>query len=154
MHLTEVTSGRRLVLALEPGDEVLTAIAAACRERGVAQAAIVVLSGALRSARLIATHEPIDDPEAPLADEIEVRYTEGIGSGTVSSDDAGQYTVHVHVALGEKADGARATAGHLLHAVTHYVVEVVLDEILTPRLTRRASEATHGIPALSFEDAR
>lgn len=149
-----LVTGRRLVLSLEPGDEVLTSIGEACRRNGFEQAIVVVLSGALRSARLIGTHHPEGDPELPLADAIEVRYVEGTGSGTVSRavTDSGDevYTVHVHVALGEKGSGARAVAGHLLSATTHYVVEVVLDEVLSPRFGREASLATSGVPALTF----
>ena len=147
-------TGRRLVLSLEPGDEVLTSIGDACRRHGFEQAIVVVLSGALRSARLIGTNNPEGDPELPLADAIEVRYVEGTGSGTVSRDigDGGDevYTVHIHVALGEKGSGARAVAGHLLSGITHYVVEIVLDEVLSPRFGREATLATSGVPALTF----
>ena len=150
-----VSTGRRLVLSLEPGEEVLTAIADACRRHDVEQAIIVVFSGALRTARLIGTMHPSGDPELPLADAIDVHYVEGVGSGTVSrgtSADGGAdaYTVHLHVALGEKGNGARAVAGHLLSGTTHYVVEVVLDEVLSPRFGREASIATSGVPALTF----
>lgn len=145
-----VATGRRLALSLEPGEEVLSSIAEACRNRGIRQAIIVVLSGALRTARLIATSSPSGDPELPLADSVVVNYTEGIGSGTVSSDDDGDYTVHVHVALGEKSAGALAVAGHLLSATAHYVVEIVLDEVLSPRFGRQATIATSGVPALTF----
>lgn len=149
-----VSTGRRLVLSLEPGEEVLTAIADACRRHGFEQAVIVMLSGALRTARLIGTTDPSGDPELPLADAIDVHYVEGMGSGTVSRDvhtnGRDTYTVHVHVALGEKGNGARAVAGHLLSGTTHYVVEVVLDEVLSPRFRREASIATSGVPALTF----
>jgi predicted DNA-binding protein with PD1-like motif len=145
-----VTTGRRLVLSLEPGEEVLAAIADACRRHGFEQAIVVMLSGALRTARLIGTLHPNGDPELPLADAVDVHYVEGLGSGTVSRDDRGNHVVHVHVALGEKGDGARAVAGHLLSGTTHYVVEVVLDEVLAPRFLREASSATSGVPALTF----
>jgi predicted DNA-binding protein with PD1-like motif len=147
-----VTTGRRLALALEPGDDVLSAIADACRDHDIEQAVVVMMSGALRRARLIGTTEPIADPELPLGDTVEVEYTEGIGSGTVSRDPSGAYAVHVHVALGEKGAGCSAVAGHLLSAETHYVVEVILDEVLSPRFAREASAATSGVPALTFTD--
>lgn len=146
--------GRRLALSLEPGDEVLASIGDACRRHGFEQAIVVVLSGALRTARLIGTNQPEGDPELPLADAVEVHYVEGTGSGTVSRDvdESGDevYTVHVHVALGEKGSGARAVAGHLLSGTTHYVVEVVLEEVLSPRFHREATIATSGVPALTF----
>lgn len=147
MRSHSVTTGRRLLVILEPGDEVLASIAAACRLHGIEQAVVVTFSGAFRSARLIAAARPPADPEAPMPDTVEVAYSEGVGSGTVTSD-AGGLTVHVHVALGEKGDSGAARAGHLLHAETQYVVEIVLDEILAPRLGRGRHPDAHGVPVL------
>ncbi|WP_159500554.1 PPC domain-containing DNA-binding protein [Microbacterium sp. 18062] len=150
MRSTETITGRRVLVVLEPGDEVLSSLAEACRSHGIAQAVVTTFSGALRSARIIAAdHAPVD-PEAPLPESVEVRYTEGIGSGTITRDAAGDHTVHVHVALGAKDRSGLAVAGHLLHAETHYVVEVVLDEILAPALGRRAHPGSSGIPILDI----
>jgi len=148
-----VTTGRRLVLAMEPGEEVIASIAGACHRHGIEQAIISMFSGAFRSATLIGATHPIGDPEAPLREAVEVAYTEGIGSGTVSSSADGEHVVHLHVALGEKSAGCRAVAGHVLSATVHYVAEVVLDEVLSPRFRREPSEATSGIATLTFTDA-
>lgn len=145
-----LTTGRRLLIVLEPGDEVLTGIARACAEHDIGAAVITTFSGALRRARLIAGDHAVADPEAPLADSTEVRYTEGIGSGTITRDPAGVHTVHVHVALGAKDRGGAAVAGHLLEAETHYVVEVVVDEVLEPALARAPHPDSRGVPILSI----
>ena len=47
-----------------------------------------------------------------------------------------------------KDDAARAYAGHLLSGETHYVVEVVLDEILSPTLERHPHPGSAGLPIL------
>lgn len=151
MNSAVLRTGRRVLVVLEPGDEVISSLAHACREHGVAQAVIAVFSGALRRARLIASDRPADDPEAPLGEAVEVAYTEGIGSGTITTSADGEVVVHVHVALGDKARGAAALAGHLLEGETHYVVEVVLDEVLAPALGRAPHPDSRGVPTLTID---
>ncbi len=151
MHTTTVTTGRRLAVALEPGDDVLPSLAEACRAHHISQAVIVTCSGAFRRMRLIATHGEVGpDQDEPMQDSVEVTFVEGIGSGTVATMDDGTLSVHLHAAVGIRADGGAAVAGHVLEAESQYVVEVVMDEVLSPTLTRVASEATRGVPALRF----
>ncbi|MFJ6651519.1 PPC domain-containing DNA-binding protein [Microbacterium sp. NPDC091313] len=152
MRSAVITTGRRVLVVLEPGDEVLSTLTRACLEHGIAQAVIGTFSGALRRARLIASEWPAADPEAPLAESIEVTYTEGIGSGTITTGADGTVVAHVHVALGDKARGAAAVAGHLLEGETHYVIEVVLDEVLTPALGRSPHPDSRGVPILTIQD--
>lgn len=148
MHHALVQTGRRLLISLAPGDDVIPSIAEACRAHGIAQAVIVTFSGALRGARLIATDTPPIDPELPLPTEAVVEYIEGIGSGTVTTGQDGELSVHVHIAMGVKDRSALGVAGHLISGEAHYVVEVALDEVLSPALDRRPGPQTHGVPAL------
>lgn len=135
---------------LDPGDDIIPSISAACERANIEQGVIVTFSGAFRSVELIASHTPAADPELPLADSVVVAYTEGIGSGTITSRD-GEYAVHLHVVAGEKDAAAAAYAGHLLRGTAHYTVEVVIDEVLLPRLERSPRAGTYGIPTLGFE---
>ncbi|MCC4908407.1 PPC domain-containing DNA-binding protein [Microbacterium sp. cx-59] len=153
MQTAQATVGRRILIVLEPGDEVIGSLAEACRRHDVAQAVISTFSGALRTARIIASEVPAANPELPMPAAVTVAYTEGTGSGTVTRSVDGEPVVHVHVALGEKDRAGRAIAGHLLEGETHYVIEVVLDEILTPHLTRRVHAGSSGIPILHIADA-
>lgn len=151
MQSCEVILGRSIGIALEPGDDVLESIANVCSNRGVRQAFIVSFSGAFRSLRLIAGTTPPLDEEIPLGEEVTVRYTEGIGSGTIVTDEAGDsVTVHLHIATGVKGRGGRAYAGHVLAGEVHYVTEVLLLEVLTPRMTRVPDPSMHGLPRLAF----
>jgi predicted DNA-binding protein with PD1-like motif len=152
MQSAEATTGRRLLVVLEPGDDILESLAEACRRHGIDQAVITTFSGALRHARIIAADRPAADPEIPLPESVTVDYTEGIGSGTITQGTDGGHTVHVHVALGAKDRSGLAFAGHLLEGEAHYVIEIVLDEILAPRLSRAAHPDSHGIPILRVGD--
>jgi predicted DNA-binding protein with PD1-like motif len=141
-------TGRRLLVALEPGDDVLSCLADACRAAGIDQAVITTFSGAFRSVWVIAADHAPEDPELPLPERCRVGYCEGIGSGTVTRDANGEHVVHVHVAVGAKDRSGVAVAGHLLQAETHYVVEVVLDEILEPALSRVVHPEASGVAIL------
>ncbi|WP_172582867.1 PCC domain-containing protein [Subtercola boreus] len=148
----ELTTGRRIGVVLQAGDDVIGSIVEACRQHDVRQGYIPVFLGAFRSVRLIASHEPIADPEPPLPAAVEVAYTEGIGSGSlVWNEQTGTPTVHLHVAVGAKDRAGLAAAGHLLAATTHYTVELVLEEVLAPRMVRVADSAAHGLENLRFE---
>lgn len=151
MQSAELTRGRRIGVVLHSGDEVLASIAAACIEHNVRQAVIPVFLGAFRSARFIASHGEIADQEIPLADSTEVEYVEGIGSGTISwNESTASHNVHVHVAVGVKDQAAAAYAGHLLSATTHYVAEIVIDEVLSPTMTRVPDAGSYGLNNLHF----
>lgn len=153
MKSAQLTLGKRLLVTLEPGDEVLGALADACRSHGVRQALITTFSGAFRRVRLIASATAPSDPEAPMTDAVDVLYTEGIGSGTITTSPAGEVIVHVHIAVGDKSASGRAVAGHLLEGQTHYVVEVGIDEVLAPALGRAPHPGSSGVPILCFPDA-
>jgi predicted DNA-binding protein with PD1-like motif len=151
VRTNEVRTGRRVAVVLEPGDDVLGAVTQACREHGIRQAFVPVLSGAFRSVRLIAAEEPVADPEPPLPQEVTVAYTEGIGSGTVQWDETtGTPQPHLHIAVGVKDAAAAAYAGHLLGAEAHYTVEILIDEVVSPALLRVPDPQAHGIPTLHF----
>jgi predicted DNA-binding protein with PD1-like motif len=148
MQTFPLVPGRQLLLVLEPGDEVLASIAEGCRAAGIRQAGISTFLGAFRSVRLIASTHPPADPEAASPDVVEVTYSEGVGSGTVTTE-GDAIAVHLHVAVGEKADAGRAVAGHVVSAETHYVAEVVVTEIIGPDLYRAPRPGSSGVPTLS-----
>ncbi len=151
MRTQEVTAGRHLAVVLEPGDEVLGSVTRACQQHGIRQGFVPVFSGAFRTVRLIAAHTPVDDQEPPLPQEVAVTYTEGIGSGTVLWDETtGTPQPHLHLAAGVKNAAAAAFAGHVLSAETHYTVEIMIEEVVSPAMLRLPDARAHGIPTLHF----
>jgi predicted DNA-binding protein with PD1-like motif len=79
---------------------------------------------------------------------VTVEWVEGTGSATVALGPDRELVVHLHAAVGRKSAGAAGYAGHVLSAVTHYTVELVLEEVTGARLERRPDPAAHGIPTL------
>jgi predicted DNA-binding protein with PD1-like motif len=148
MRSAYVTPGRRLIAVLEPGEEVLAAVAALCEQHEFRAAAVPVFFGAFTRVTLIGTHEPVADEDAPLPRSVTVEWVEGIGSATVAPGPDGAPAVHLHAAVGRKSAGTAAYAGHVLAAVTHYTVELVVEELTGAALSRRPDPAAHGISTL------
>jgi predicted DNA-binding protein with PD1-like motif len=146
----EVSPGRRLVAALEPGEEVLAAIGALCGQYEFRAAAVPVFFGAFTRVTLIGTREPVEDEDAPLPQSTTVEWVEGLGAATVAPGEDGGLIVHLHAAVGKKSDGAVGYAGHVLSAVTHYTVELVVEEILGTAIERRPDPAAHGLNTWRF----
>jgi predicted DNA-binding protein with PD1-like motif len=144
----ELQPGRRLLLVLENGDDVVTAITDACREHAIDRAIVPVFLGAFTEVVLIGTHEPVDDPDAPLPASVTVSWVEGTGSATLAPDASGASALHLHMAVGVKADGSTAYAGHVLSARAHYTVELVVEEIVGAPVVRRPDDRAHGLPTL------
>jgi len=151
MISAELTTGRRFAVVLQPGDDVLASIAAVCAEHGIEQGYLPVFLGAFTRVSIIGTCSPVDDHDAPLPDSVHLEGVEGTGSGTVAFDPAtGGVHVHVHVAVGVKAYSANGYAGHLLSATVHYVTEIVVEEVLSPRFIRSPDASAHGLANLAF----
>jgi predicted DNA-binding protein with PD1-like motif len=149
---SEIVTGRKVGVVLHSGDEVIASIAEACAAHGIRQAYIPVFLGAFRAVRFIASHSPIPNQEAPLKDSIVVSYVEGIGSGSVSWDErSGTHTVHLHAAVGVKDSVARGHVGHVLAATTHYVAEIVIEEVLSPLMARVADPQAFGLENLVLQ---
>jgi predicted DNA-binding protein with PD1-like motif len=150
MRCAEVGRGRRIVVVLENGDDVLASIARACAAHGIRAAIIPVFLGAFSTVSLIGTRDPIADHDVPLPAVTDVHWVEGVGGGSVAPAEDGSLAVHLHAAVGVKADAALGYAGHVTAAITHYTAELVLDEVTDAELVRRPDAAAHGIPTLCF----
>lgn len=153
MRSAQVVAGRRIVAALEPGEEVLASIAALCGEHQFPAAVVPVFFGAFTRVALIGTQEPVADEDAPLPRSETVEWVEGLGAATVAPSADGVQVVHMHAAVGRKSAGAVAYAGHVLSAVTHYTAEILIEEVLGPSVRRCPDPAAHGIPTLRFGPA-
>jgi predicted DNA-binding protein with PD1-like motif len=146
----EVSAGRRLIAALEPGEEVLASVAALCEQHQFQAAVVPVFLGAFTRVTLIGTREPVEDEDVPMPRSTTVEWVEGLGAATVAPGADGARVVHLHAAVGRKSQGTLAYAGHVLSAVTHYTVEIVVDEVLGPPIERFPDSAAHGIATLRF----
>jgi predicted DNA-binding protein with PD1-like motif len=152
MFGAEAETGRTVVVVLEPGDEVLDSLAAACRRFAIGSAFVPVFLGAFTELTVIGAEQPPAEEDAPLQASVVVRNCEGLGSATVAPGPHGP-EVHLHAAVGAKGDSSRATAGHVLAGTVQYPTEVIITEILSPAFARRPNERARGLATLTFDTA-
>jgi predicted DNA-binding protein with PD1-like motif len=150
VRVAEAIVGRRLLVVLDPGEDVVLGIVDACRAAGVVRGLVPVFVGAFTEVELIGTHEHVADPDAPLPRSVVARWTEGTGSATIAPGGDGEPVLHLHAAVGEKLAGAAAVAGHVLRATTHYTLEVVIEELLEPTVFRAVPPGSYPIPTLAW----
>ncbi|GHH56791.1 PPC domain-containing DNA-binding protein [Streptomyces candidus] len=150
MRATEITVGRKFAAVFEHGEDFFEALDRFCRETDV-RAGHLTFIGGFSHARLVGTCEPLEHPERPLWDEIEVETLEVLGSGTLAWDpDEERVTPHIHVSAGLKADSADGRTSHLQGGTVQFLAEVVIEEWITPEVTRPRDPGMHDVPLLTF----
>lgn len=147
----QIETGRRWVVVLEPGEEILSTVGAWAAREGVDQA-LVSFFGAFRWVRMIGAEDPVTDPEPPLPEAVEVAYVEGVGSGSIAPAGTGT-RVHLHAAVGVKDQRTAGFAGHILAAEAHYTVEISILEVTSPGFVLEPDERAYGLSSLTFSGA-
>ncbi|WP_424892283.1 PPC domain-containing DNA-binding protein [Streptomyces sp. XH2] len=153
MRARPITWGRSFAVALDHGEDFFAALDRFCREYEIRSAHIPTFIGGFHTARLVGSCQPLADPEAPLWEEVTVESLEVLGGGTLAWDpDAGRLSPHIHVTTGLKAASADGRTSHLLGAKVQFINELVVQEIASPGLIRRADPGLYGVPLLDFGD--
>ncbi|MEU5159662.1 DUF296 domain-containing protein [Streptomyces sp. NPDC020875] len=151
MRAAQFTTGRRFVLVMDHGEDFLPALEKFCAEHEVTSGHIPTLIGGLSHARLVGTCGPLERPEQPLWDAVEVEYLEAVGGGTLALDPAtGRLAPHIHLSTGLKGNAAHARTSHLLGATVQFVAELVIEEIPLA-LTRPRHPGLFDVPLLTFD---
>lgn len=150
MQCQQAREGRTFVLAFADGDNFLDELRAFCLEQRVEQGYIPMFLGGFRTVRLVGTCEPLADPEAPVWSEVVLHHVEAFGVGTLARHpEGGGFDPHIHLSVGLKAEGAAGHTSHLLGAEVQFIQEMVVVELLEPRLLRPRI-GPHGIPTLTL----
>ncbi|WP_059006563.1 PPC domain-containing DNA-binding protein [Streptomyces specialis] len=153
MRASQVTRGREFVVAFDHGEDFFLSLQQFCTEHGVRSGYLPFFLGGFRSARLVGTCGPLESPETPLWESVEVRCLEVLGTGTLAWDpENGRVAPHIHVSAGLKGEAADGRTSHLLGAEVQFINELVVVEIVGPELTRRVSPDLYDVPLLGFTD--
>ncbi|MDT0310447.1 DUF296 domain-containing protein [Streptomyces sp. DSM 44917] len=152
MRATQIVRGREFVLAIDHGEDFFTALHTFCAEREVRAGYLPAFVGGFRSARLVGSCRPLENPDAPLWDSVEVECLEALGGGTLAWDpDTDRIAPHIHVTTGLKADSAHARTSHLLGAQVQFIAELIVVEIAQPEFTRPRVRSLYDVPLLTFD---
>lgn len=155
MRAAQFSRGREFIFAIDHGEDFFTALEKLCAEHEIRAGYIPTFIGGFSSAKLVGTCGPLEHPEAPLWDHVEVKTLEVLGGGTLAWDiDRDCLAPHIHVSAGLKAASADGRTSHLLAAQVQFIAEIVVMEITDPSLTRPRQPNLFDVPLLTFGDQR
>ncbi|WP_412181049.1 PPC domain-containing DNA-binding protein [Streptomyces microflavus] len=150
MRATQITVGRKFAVVFEHDEDFFEALDRFCRESGV-RAGYLTFIGGFSHARLVGTCEPLEHPERPLWEEVEVENLEVLGNGTLAWDpEEERVAPHIHLSAGLKADSADGRTSHLQGGTVQFLAEVVIEEWSAPEVTRVRNPDLYDVPLLRF----
>jgi predicted DNA-binding protein with PD1-like motif len=153
MRTTQITRGREFIFAIDHGEDFFTSLEKLCAAHEIRSGYIPTFLGGFRSARLVGACRPLENPEAPIWDPIELETLEAQGSGTLAWDpEKDCLAPHLHVSVGLRAGSAHGRTSHLLAAQVQFTAELVVVEIDSPSLTRPRIPSLFNVPLLTFDE--
>lgn len=151
MPSVELKIGRTFGVVFEHGSDFFTELEDFCRTNGVKQGYIPMFIAGFKEAEIAGTCEKIDDPDAPVWSKVHVENVEVIGAGTLTYNQAeDRLEPHIHVSLGEKPHSARALTSHLFSGKVQFLTEMLVIEILEPKMERVKNPSLYNISLLTF----
>ncbi len=154
MRSHELTVGRSLGVAFDHGEDFSTALEQACRAHSIRQGYIPVFIAGFSAADIVGTCEQLDDPRAPVWSKVHLTNVEALGGGTLTYDpDTDTLQPHIHVTVGLKAHSAVGHTSHLLAATVQFLTELIIVEVLAPKLRRVPCSDLYDVPLLHFDRA-
>lgn len=152
MKSHELTLGRTFGVTFDHGEDFFSALEKFCREHEIRQGYVPGFIAGYRTAELVGTCEQLEDPAAPLWSKVHLENAEALGSGTIAySPEEDRYLPHIHVAVGLKAHSAQGHTSHLLHAEVQFLTEMLVVEVLAPRMARVPDGDLYDVPLLTFD---
>ncbi|MGW7459038.1 PPC domain-containing DNA-binding protein [Streptomyces sp. NPDC054797] len=151
MRAHELTIGRTFGVTFDHGEDFFETLSTFCREHGVQQGYIPSFIGAFAEADIVGACEKLENPDAPVWSRTHVRNVEAFGAGTLAYDpETGGILPHIHVSAGLKAQSADGRTSHLLSAKVQFLNELIVVEVVAPRMTRPRNPDLYDVPLLTF----
>jgi predicted DNA-binding protein with PD1-like motif len=151
MRSSELTTGRTFGVVFDLGEDFFTSLADFCKANEVRQGYIPTFLGAFSHVDLVGTCAQLEEPDAPVWTNVHLTNTEVIGCGSIAHDPATDEIVpHVHAAVGLKERSATGHTSHLLGATVHFVTELIVVEVITPKMFRPKKAGMWDVPLLEF----
>jgi predicted DNA-binding protein with PD1-like motif len=149
MEVAEVKLGRTFVVVFKHGSDFYGELRRFCRKNNVRQGYIPTLIGAFKDIQVKGSMSK--DLDKPELERIRVEGAELMGGGTIAYDeDADEILPHVHVALGDRLKAGAGVTSCLLDATVNFTVEMVLVEIISPKMVRVENPSLFNMKLLSL----
>lgn len=151
MQSAELKIGRSFGVVFEHGKDFFAELGEFCRTNGVRQGYIPMFIAAFKEAEIAGACARLEDPAAPVWSKVYVENIEVIGAGTLTYDEAeDRLEPHIHVSLGERTRSARALTSHLFRAEIQFLAELMVIEVLEPKIERVMNRNLYNIMLMSF----
>jgi predicted DNA-binding protein with PD1-like motif len=145
----ELVTGRTIAVVFDHGEDFFASLQQACADNGIRQGYIPMFIAGLSDASIVGTCEKLADPAAPVWSSVHLSNVEALGGGTLASGPDG-VSPHVHITVGRKEQSADGNTSHLLSATVQFLTEMVIVEVLSPRMTREPKHDLYNVPLLRF----
>ena len=147
----ELSLGRTFGVAFDHGEDFFAALSEFCRANGVRQGFIPMFIAGFAEVQVVGTCGKLDDPKAPVWSSVHLTNVEALGGGTIAYDDTkDQILPHIHATVGLKEHSATGHTSHLLSARIQFLTEMVLVEVVAPKMTRQRDSKLYDVPLLRF----
>jgi predicted DNA-binding protein with PD1-like motif len=145
----ELVTGRTIAVVFDHGEDFFSSLQRACTDNEVQQGYIPMFIAGLSDASIVGTCEKLADPAAPVWSAVHLSNVEALGGGTLASGPDG-VSPHIHITVGRKEQSADGNTSHLLSATVQFLTEMVIVEVLSPRMTREPKHDLYNVPLLRF----
>jgi predicted DNA-binding protein with PD1-like motif len=151
MKSSELKMGRFFGVTFDHGKDFFEELTAFCEENNVKQAYIPMFIAGFSEAELVGTCDKLENPEAPVWSKVYLEYVDVIGSGTITYDEANQkISPHIHVSVGVKPQSSFAYTSHLISAKVLFLTEMLVIEVISPKMGRIVNPDLYNLALLSF----
>ena len=151
MKSCELKLGRFFGVTFEHGKDFFEELNLFCKENNVKQAFIPMFIAGFSEAEMVGTCDKVENPQAPIWSKVYLEYVDVVGSGTISYDESNQKILpHIHVSVGVKTQSSVAYTSHLISAKVLFLSEMLVIEVISPKMTRAVNPDLFNISLLSF----
>lgn len=149
MRTHELVTGRTIAVVFDHGEDFFSSLQQACTDNEIQQGYIPMFIAGLSDASIVGTCERLADPGAPVWSAVHLSNVEALGGGTLASGPEG-VSPHIHITVGRKEQSADGNTSHLLSATVQFLTEMVIVEVLSPRMAREPKPDLYNVPLLRF----
>lgn len=149
MRTHNLVLGKTVAVIFDHGEDFFGSLRQACADSGIRQGYIPMFIAGLSDVSIVGTCEKLADPAAPVWSSVQLSNVEALGGGTLASGPDG-VNPHIHITVGRKEQSADGSTSHLLSATVQFLNEMIINEVLSPEMTREPKPDLYNVPLLRF----
>lgn len=153
MNSVEIKLGRSFGVTFEHGKNFFDELSEFFKMNNLKQAFIPMFIAGFQSVEMVGACEKLEDPNAPVWSKVYLENVEVIGGGTVAYDEKSDKILpHIHISVGIKPQSGSAYTSHLLDAKVQFLTEMLVLEVISPKMERVVDTNLYNIALLKFRN--